>query len=89
MSVEIVQGTNRKPAASEELVKIIRNQPDLSGQLFIGFPVIGTSDGAFTIDALLVSQDKGITIFDLLKAQPMWTTLNSVRMTPPTSLNLS
>lgn len=67
MSVEVIQGTNQKHAASAELIKIIRNQSDLSGQLFIGFPIIGTPEGPHAIDALLVSKDKGITIFDLIE----------------------
>ena len=68
MSVEVVRGTSQKPVASAKLAGIISNQSDLSGRLFIGFPVIGTSsEGTFTIDALLVSKDKGITIFDLVE----------------------
>ena len=67
MSVEVVRGSSRKPVASAKLDEIISNQSDLSGQLFIGFPIIGTSEGAFTIDALLVSKDKGITIFHLVE----------------------
>lgn len=67
MSVEVVRGSSRKPVASAKLDEIISNQSDLSGRLFIGFPVIGTTEGAVTIDALLVSKDKGITIFDLVE----------------------
>ena len=67
MSVEVVRGSSRKPVASAKLAGIISNQSDLSGRLFIGFPVIGTAGGTFTIDALLVSKDKGITIFDLVE----------------------
>lgn len=67
MSVEVIHGTNQKPAASAELDKIIRNQSDLFGTLYIGYPIIGTSGGPRTIDALLVSKEKGITIFDLIE----------------------
>lgn len=67
MSVEVVHGTNQKPAASVELDKIIRNQSELSGTLYIGYPIIGTSGVPHTIDALLVSKEKGIVIFDLIE----------------------
>ena len=67
MGVEIVEGTSRKPASSDELVKLLRNEPDLSGQLFIGYPIVATSEGAHPIDALLVSEERGIVVFDLIE----------------------
>ena len=67
MSIEIVQGTSHKPASSGELVQLISHQVDMSGRLFIGYPIIGTSEGRHLIDALLVSADKGFIIFDLIE----------------------
>ena len=67
MGVEIVEGSSRKPASSDELANILRTEPDLSGQLFIGYPIVATSEGAHPIDALLVSGDKGIVVFDLIE----------------------
>ena len=67
MGVEIVEGSSRKPASSDELVKLLRTEPDLSGQLFIGYPIVATSEGAHPIDALLVSEDRGIVVFDLIE----------------------
>lgn len=67
MSISIVQGTNDKPASSQSLVSLISGRADLSGHLFIGYPIIGTSEGRHPIDALLVSAEKGIVIFDLIE----------------------
>lgn len=67
MSIEIVQGTNSKPAASHELVEVIADQTALSGQLFIGYPIISTPEGPYSLDAILVSVDKGIVLFDLIE----------------------
>lgn len=67
MSIDVVQGTNQKPVSSRELDMILSSQTNLSGQLFIGYPIIGTSEGPHIIDALLVSKDKGIVIFDLIE----------------------
>ncbi len=67
MSVEIVQGTSKKPVSSKELVELIASEANLSGQLFIGYPIIGTSEGQHLIDALLVSSDKGLILFDLIE----------------------
>ena len=67
MSITIVRGTNNKPVSSQELLRLIRGERDLSGNLFVGYPIIGTSEGRHPIDALLVSPDKGIVIFDLIE----------------------
>ena len=67
MSIEVVQGTNRKPASSAELARILSKETRISGQLFIGYPIIGTSEGTHIIDALLVSKDKGVMLFDLIE----------------------
>ena len=67
MSIEVVRGTTQKPASSRELARLLANAPDLSGQLFIGYPILGTSTGSYPIDALLVSDDGGVVIFDLVE----------------------
>lgn len=69
MSVEIVRGTSQKPVSSDALVEIVSQQTALSGQLFIGYPIISTSAGRHLIDALLISVDKGIILFDLIEGQ--------------------
>jgi superfamily I DNA and RNA helicase len=67
MSVSIIKGTNNKPASSQALVRLFSGRADLNGHLFIGYPIIGTPDGPHPIDALLISDDKGIVIFDLIE----------------------
>ena len=67
MSIEVIQGTNQKPVSSTQLARLLSQQTDLSGQLFIGYPIIGTSEGPHVIDALLVSNDKGLVILDLIE----------------------
>ena len=69
MSVEIVRGTSQKPVSSDALVEIMARQSSLSGQLFIGYPIINTSAGPHPIDALLVSPDRGIVVFDLIEGR--------------------
>ena len=67
MGVEIVRGTNQRPVASDELVEVFSTQAELSGQLFVGYPIIGTAEGPFVIDALLVSKDIGIAVICLVE----------------------
>lgn len=66
MSIDIVRGTTNKPVSSKELAKLLSQSDELSGQLFIGYPVINTPEGRHKIDAVLISPDKGIVIFDLI-----------------------
>ena len=67
MSIEVVNGTNQKPVSSEVLVSLLSKQDVLSGQLFVGYPIIGTSEGPHIIDALLVSKEIGITVINLVE----------------------
>ncbi len=71
MSIDIVQGTSKKPASAGELVKALERRTDLSGRLFVGYPIIGTSAGPYLIDALLVSLDLGIVVFDLVEGRDL------------------
>ena len=53
MSIDVVMGTTQKPASSRALASTLANSHDLSGRLFIGYPIIGTAAGSYPIDALL------------------------------------
>ena len=67
MKIDIVRGTTNKHGSSRVLAEVIAHQNILSGQLFIGYPTIATSEGPHPIDALLVSKNEGIIIFDLVE----------------------
>ena len=67
MEVEIIEGTSHKPASTSELLRILRDQNEMSGQLFTGYPIVATSEGPYPIDALMVAEDKGIIVFDLIE----------------------
>lgn len=66
MSIEIIQGATLKPASSNELVNLLKIQTSMAGRLYIGYPIIGTSEGRYTIDAIYISEEKGIVMFDLI-----------------------
>jgi len=67
MSIEVVRGVSDKPVAGQELVGLVSAWTESSGKLFVGYPIIGTPDGRHQIDALLVTPNKGIVIFDLIE----------------------
>ena len=67
--VAIITGTTSKPVSSERLRSFFRDHDTLNGFLYIGYPIIGTINGAFPIDALWVSADKGVVIFNLIEGK--------------------
>ena len=67
MSVEIVRGTSNKPAASRALATALAGSHELTGQLFIGHPIVPTAGGIHAFDALLMLPDRGIVVFDLVE----------------------
>jgi len=68
MSLTIIRGATNKPTSSTCLIDILSTQEGLNGKLFVTFPIIKTAQGSRTIDALLVSPDRGIVLFDLIES---------------------
>ena len=67
MSIEVVRGTNQKPVSSTALINLLEKLTVLSGQLFVGYPIIGTAEGPYVIDALLIARETGIVIINLIE----------------------
>lgn len=65
--VNIIMGATNKPLASEKLKEYFQNNNQFQGELYIGYPIIGTVEGAYSIDALWISRDKGLIIFNLIE----------------------
>jgi len=63
----IIRGTTLKPVASERLAAFFASRSELEGFLYIGYPIIGTVEGAYPIDALWLDPKSGITIFNLIE----------------------
>lgn len=62
----IINGTNKKPIASEKLIEVFNaHKTELDGTLFIGYPIIGTSRGHHSFDATYISKSHGLVLFDL------------------------
>jgi|SRR5690625_326180 len=65
--LEITRGVNTKPVATDVLVQSLEALRTIRGEVFIGYPLIATPDGKYSIDATLVSPSKGIVLFDLIE----------------------
>ena len=69
--IETIWGTTAKPVASRQLAETMENMTDEEGTLYIGYPVIGTPDGAYPFDALLLSPSKGLVAFHLVEGRSL------------------
>lgn len=66
-SLNIVRGDSKnKPISSGLLADYFETVKDnFEGTLYIGYPIIGTAEGGFQIDALLISKECGVVIFSI------------------------
>ncbi|MEO5369958.1 MAG: ATP-binding domain-containing protein [Magnetococcus sp. DMHC-1] len=63
--VEIIRGVGKKPVARQSLDEFFTNKAKYTGTLYFGFPSFPTSEGPCSIDAIFVSREKGVILFDL------------------------
>lgn len=69
--ITTIRGTTRKPIASQRLASFFAARPDLTGTLYLGYPVIGTPEGAYPIDAIWINDKKGIVLFNLIEGRDL------------------
>lgn len=69
--INTVWGSTDKPVSSKQLAFALASRPELEGTLYIGYPVIGTPEGSFPVDALLVSPAKGLVLFNLIEGRTL------------------
>lgn len=62
--LEIIFGENANSVAAKALRDTLR-QMNVSGDLYLGYPVLSTADAKVFVDALLVSTSHGLVAFDL------------------------
>ena len=67
--IDTVWGSTDKPVSSKRLAEILSEEAGLEGTLYIGYPIIGTPEGSFPIDALLVSPTKGLVLFNVVEGK--------------------
>jgi len=69
--INTVWGSTDKPVSSKQLATKLASEASLEGTLYIGYPIIGTPEGSFPIDALLVSPTKGLVLFNLVEGRTL------------------
>lgn len=67
---DVIWGSSTKPISSRKLAEALDGDGSgVRGTLYIGYPVLGTPVGAFSIDATLLSPEFGIVIFDVIEGR--------------------
>jgi superfamily I DNA and RNA helicase len=69
--ITTIRGTTRKPVSSQRLADFFATREDLTGTLYLGYPVIGTPEGAYPIDAIWINDAKGIILFNLIEGRDL------------------
>jgi superfamily I DNA and RNA helicase len=69
--IEIIQGSTTKPVSSQELAGLFSKCTTYEGQLYIGYPIFATPEGRYPIDAVLLSPDKGVVLFNLVEGRKL------------------
>jgi len=69
--INTVWGSTDKPVSSKRLAELLSGEQDIEGTLYIGYPIIGTPEGSFPIDALLVSPTKGLVLFSVVEGKTL------------------
>lgn len=67
--ISTVWGSTDKPIASERLAELLSSEQAWEGTLYVGYPIIGTPDGSFPIDAMLALPDKGLVLFHIVEGR--------------------
>lgn len=65
--VQVIRGVIAKPASSKRLADYFETRGDIEGTFYLGYPLIGTPQGVYQIDGLLVSKEHGIIIFNIIE----------------------
>lgn len=67
--INIIWGATKKPVSSARLADFFQSHPVYEGYLFIGYPIIGTPDGPYPIDAVWLSKESGLVLFNLIEGR--------------------
>lgn len=69
--VTIIWGATKKPVSSLRLREFFEANEKYDGFLYIGYPVIGTPDGPYPIDAIWLNSNKGLIAFNLVEGKDL------------------
>ena len=69
--INTIWGSTQKPVACRQLADFFTSNSGMDGTLYISYPVIGTPEGAYPIDALLLSREVGLVVFNVVEGREL------------------
>ncbi|CAJ1225236.1 DEAD/DEAH box helicase [Lactococcus lactis] len=67
--MKVIPGTTSKPISSSKICEFFNEKHSEEGIFYTGYPVIGTTNGPFPIDSLLLSEKYGVVIINLIEGK--------------------
>lgn len=65
--IDIIRGASEKPASTEALIEFVENSGLEDAILYTGYPIVGSIEERSSLDALLISAEHGIVVFDIVE----------------------
>lgn len=65
--IDIIRGASNKPVSTEALIDFVINSGINDAVLYTGYPIVGSIEDKSSLDALLISSDHGVIVFDIVE----------------------
>jgi len=65
--IDIIRGASNNPVSTGELIHFIEESNLEDAVLYTGYPIIGSIEDKPSLDALLISSDHGVVVFDIVE----------------------
>jgi superfamily I DNA and RNA helicase len=65
--IDIIRGASNKPVSTEALIEFVENSGINDAVLYTGYPIVGSIEDKSSLDALLISSEHGVIVFDIVE----------------------
>jgi superfamily I DNA and RNA helicase len=65
--IDIIRGASQNPVSTEALIDFVETSGIKEGILYTGYPIVGALEDKSSLDALLLSAQHGVVVFDIVE----------------------
>lgn len=65
--IDIIRGASNKPVSTDSLIYFVENSGINDCVLYTGYPIVGSIEDKSSLDALLISSEHGVIVFDIVE----------------------
>lgn len=65
--IDIIRGASDKPGSTDRLIEFVESSGIREGVLYTGYPIVASMEGKSSLDALLISSEHGVIVFDMVE----------------------